>query len=205
MPTKRVLRVSSPKPQLTKWAAAVSQRHSPSDAARAPPPLQPYIRRGRKECAAPPTIAKRAKETNAPSENGGMRRAMGRKQGTEGGNPTRSRSLNLISFLTKEWRLPQNNGDDHSVDSLWRTCGGHDNGRHVTPSIYIEKLLRAAPVKDPAAFFRPEHFMTKCLDVPYLASALNLLIDEGLLEEKDAQRNVVSKAWNNHTPSCRYG
>ena len=61
------------------------------------------------------------------------------------------------NILPDQWRPPQNNGvgDDHSVFQ-WEVCGGHDNGmdngRHVTPSIYIEKLLRAAPVKDPASF-----------------------------------------------------
>ena len=103
MPTKRVLRVSSPKPS--------GQRcHSPSDA-RAPPSIRD---RGRKECAAPPTIAKRAKETNAPSENGGLRRAMGRRQG----GATRPAQPDI---LPDQWRLPQNDGDDHSVGNLWRT------------------------------------------------------------------------------------
>ena len=36
--------------------------------------------------------------------------------------------------------------------------------------------------------------MTKCLDVKYLAKALNLLLDEGLVEEEDAEGNAVPNA-----------
>ena len=94
---------------------------------------------------------------------------------------------NLISF-------PSGGVFHKATEKLlpWRQCGGHDHNRHVVPSIFIEKLVRSAPVPDPPAF-QPEHFMTKCLDVKYLAKALDLLIDEGLVEEEDAEGNAVPR------------
>ena len=78
------------------------------------------------------------------------------------GGPTDSR--NLISFPT--------GGDFYKATKAalpWSECGAHYEGRHVVASVFIEKLLRKAPVQDPSTF-NTDHFMTKCLDVErYLA------------------------------------
>ena len=56
----------------------------------------------------------------------------------------------------------------------------------MVAGVFIEKLFRLAPVQDPPSTFMPDHFMTKCLDVGrYLAPALELIIDEGLLRRED--------------------
>ena len=53
--------------------------------------------------------------------------------------------------------------------------------------MFIEKLMRKAPVQDPSTF-NTDHFMTKCLDVErYLAPALGLLVEEGLLRQEDEE------------------
>ena len=89
--------------------------------------------------------------------------------------------FNLISFPT--------DGDFHKTTENiieWEVCGGHDNGRHVTPSIYIERLLRAAPVKGPAAF-KPEHFMTKCLDGRAAVEAVLVTVLSAILRARSAR------------------
>ena len=101
------------------------------------------------------------------------------------GGPPDSR--NMISFPSA--------GDFYKATKRalpWSECGAHDHGRHVVAGIFIEKLFRMAPVEDPPSTFKPDHFMTKCLDVGrYLAPALELIIEEGLLRREDEEGDDV--------------
>ena len=75
----------------------------------------------------------------------------------------------------------------------WEDCGPHDQGRVVIPSQYVERLFRHAVVPDPKKL-DPLKAMTRCLDITnYLADALDLLIEEGLLEATDEEGDVASK------------
>ena len=88
--------------------------------------------------------------------------------------------LNLISF-------PMDGNLHKSTKKVleWRPCGPHDQGRVVIPSVHIERLFRKSPVPDPKKL-NPLKMITRCLDIDnYMADALDLLIDEGLLEEDD--------------------
>ena len=96
--------------------------------------------------------------------------------------------LNLISFPTDSQFYKS------TKDVLeWAPCGPHDQGRVVLPSVHLERLFRKAPVPDPKKLSNLKA-MTRCLDVPnYMAEALDLLIDEGLLEEDDEEGGVQDK------------
>ena len=88
--------------------------------------------------------------------------------------------LNLISF-------PMDGKFHKSTEKAleWQPCGPHDQGRVVIPSVHIERLFRKAPVPDPRKL-DPLKMITRCLDVNnYMAEALDLLIDEGLLKALD--------------------
>jgi len=75
----------------------------------------------------------------------------------------------------------------------WAPCGPHDQGRVVLPSVQLERLFRKAPVTDPRKLSNMK-MMTRCLDVPnFLADGLDLLVDEGLLEETDENDDVQDK------------
>ena len=77
----------------------------------------------------------------------------------------------------------------------WTACGPHDQGRVVVPSQYVERLFRLAPVQDPKKL-DPLKVMTRCLDISnYIGDALDLLIEEGLLEETDEEGNTASKIY----------
>ena len=77
----------------------------------------------------------------------------------------------------------------------WAPCGPHDQGRVVLPSIHLERLFRKAPVPDPKKLSNLK-IISRCLDVPnYLADGLDLLIDEGLLEEADENGDVQDKTF----------
>ena len=94
----------------------------------------------------PATTVTTARETTTHCKNGGLRRGMGR--GQRGGAPDPD---NLISFPSGGEFYKQGDGEDHSVEKMWKPR--QQPPRHaVTPSIYIEKLVRAAPVQDPASF-----------------------------------------------------
>ena len=68
----------------------------------------------------------------------------------------------------------------------WDNCG-HTEARKRIPSVYVESLFRLAPVVD--AMNQKEHkFLSKCLDTTrYLKGALELLLDEGLLDGPDGE------------------
>ena len=88
--------------------------------------------------------------------------------------------LNLISF-------PDGGQFHQSTKKIleWKPCGPHDQGRVVLPSVHVERLFRKAPVNDPKKL-NPLKVMTRCLDIQgYMADALDLLVDEGLLTEFD--------------------
>ena len=88
--------------------------------------------------------------------------------------------LNLISF-------PDGGQFHQSTKNIleWKPCGPHDQGRVVLPSVHVERLFRKAPVNDPKKL-NPLKVMTRCLDIQgYMADALDLLVDEGLLKEID--------------------
>ena len=71
----------------------------------------------------------------------------------------------------------------------------HDQGRVVLPSIHLKRLFRKAPVPDPKKLSNMK-IMTRCLDVPnFLADGLDLLVDEGLLEETDEDGDVQDKTF----------
>ena len=90
--------------------------------------------------------------------------------------------LNLISF-------PDGGQFHQSTKKIleWKPCGPHDQGRVVLPSVHVERLFRKAPVNDPKKL-NPLKVMTRCLDIQgYMADALDLLVDEGLLTEIDEE------------------
>ena len=63
----------------------------------------------------------------------------------------------------------------------WESCGLHDSGRKIVPSICVENIFRKAPVPDPSRL-RGKKLLTFCLDTnKFMVDALSLLIDEGLL------------------------
>ena len=96
--------------------------------------------------------------------------------------------LNLISF-------PMEGKFYKSTKKVleWQPCGSHDQGRVVIPAVHVERLFRKAPVPDPRKL-HPLKMITRCLDVNnYLAEALDLLIDEGLLTELDEDDNEQDK------------
>ena len=85
---------------------------------------------------------------------------------------------NLVSF-PKEGQFHK--ATRHALP--WQDCGGHDQGRMVIPSAYVEGLFRQAPVPDPKSL-HTEQFMVKCLGVKeYLSDALQELLNEGLLTD----------------------
>ena len=64
----------------------------------------------------------------------------------------------------------------------WKESGAHDSSRMTLPVIFVEKLFRLAPAKDPQKLTR-HVFMSKCLALrEYLAPALTLLVSEGFLK-----------------------
>ena len=78
---------------------------------------------------------------------------------------------------------------------VWDKCGPHDQDRVVTPAIFIEKLFRNAPTPGPNSL---EHhrILEKSLGVQeYMAPALQLLIDEGLLEDVDEDGNLTPRVY----------
>ena len=67
----------------------------------------------------------------------------------------------------------------------WRAGASTDPGRSIVPACYIERLFAKAPVQDPSTL-EPDPFLCKCLGLEeYIAPALELLIDQGLLEDTD--------------------
>jgi hypothetical protein len=96
--------------------------------------------------------------------------------------------LNLISF--------PGGGDfvkatSDAIHWGWRDAGGHDPTRCLIPGVLVERLFRYAPVPEPTVL-KTDRFLTKSLNVDtYLAEALDLLLDEGLLHDKDENGNLV--------------
>ena len=81
----------------------------------------------------------------------------------------------------------------------WAPAGAHAQDRMVVASVFVEALFALAPVPDPEQL-KPEKIMVKCLDVQsYLAPALQLLIDEGLLEQDDEDGNTVPRVFSDPT------
>ena len=71
----------------------------------------------------------------------------------------------------------------------WQACGPHDKDRVVLASRFVERIFRKAPVKDPKEN-KDFKFMTRCLDIQYLAGGLALLLSEGLCEVQDEDGDV---------------
>ena len=80
---------------------------------------------------------------------------------------------NLVSFPEDgEFYLSTKNVLD------WRKCGVHDTARMVVPAVFVEKLFKLAPVKDPTEL--QEHlFLVKTLAIAWLEPALELLLGQG--------------------------
>ena len=77
----------------------------------------------------------------------------------------------------------------------WTTAGAHDANRKVVPSAFVEALFARAPVPDPEEL-KPLHMMVKCLDThSFLVPALQLLVDEGLLEVEDEDGSRVERVF----------
>ena len=60
----------------------------------------------------------------------------------------------------------------------WTPRGQTDAGQHVTPSVFVENLFAPATVTDVdgiEGFTLP----TRCLDAPWLQTAVNRLMEEG--------------------------
>ena len=70
----------------------------------------------------------------------------------------------------------------------WTSCGDEDVGRVVTPSVFLEKLLRYAPVQRPREL-KGHAFLSKTISLNFMRGGLGLLIDQGLLEEEDDEDN----------------
>jgi hypothetical protein len=87
---------------------------------------------------------------------------------------------NLISF-PKDGMVHQS-----TVNVIpWVDCGAHAPNRVATPSRFVEKLFKMAPVKEPVSL-NGLKLMTRCLNVgSYVDSALEMLVTEGLFEEED--------------------
>ena len=81
---------------------------------------------------------------------------------------------NLVSF-------PQDGQFYLSTKNVldWRKCGTHDTARMVVPAVFVEKLFKMAPDKDPSEL--QEHlFLVKALVIAWMAPALGLLMGQGL-------------------------
>ena len=90
---------------------------------------------------------------------------------------------------SRNWISFPKGGDfyNYTKDALdWTEPGARDPGRMLVPSIQVEALFRRAPVNNPIPL-NIKKFLTHCLDVEgFLKDALQLLIDNGLLTEEDA-------------------
>ena len=70
----------------------------------------------------------------------------------------------------------------------WETCGPHDSGRKIVPSIFVENLFRCAPIPD-LSQLRGKRLITFCLDTNrFLVDALSLLVGEGLLRDEEGEQ-----------------
>ena len=76
----------------------------------------------------------------------------------------------------------------------WAPVGTHDPDptRMIIPSAFVENLFRKAPTEDPHEL-REHHIVTKCLSLTnYIAPALDILIEEHLLETGEKEGDVVT-------------
>ena len=72
------------------------------------------------------------------------------------------------------------------------------------PSIYVEAILRLAPVKKPEEL-TPVIFLIKCLSTEFMEAAIDLLGDEGLFTRRDADGNEVIHVYRDRDELQEYG
>jgi hypothetical protein len=77
----------------------------------------------------------------------------------------------------------------------WTACGAHDTHRMVLPSHHVEQLFGKAPVPDPSKLSTMS-IMTRCLNITFLADAVDLLISEGIFEEEDEDGHEPTKVYD---------
>ena len=68
----------------------------------------------------------------------------------------------------------------------WTDCGPHDEGRMTLPYMFVEKLLRKAPVPEPRSL-HAHCFIDKCLSLEdFVVPALELLVEQDFLVDESA-------------------
>ena len=83
----------------------------------------------------------------------------------------------------------------------WETCGPHDSGRKIVPSIFVENLFRCAPIPD-LSQLRGKRLITFCLDTNrFLVDALSLLVGEGLLRDEEGEQEDECEHRSRHHQS----
>ena len=75
-----------------------------------------------------------------------------------------------------------------------RRCSSGVRAALTVVAVHIERLFRKSPVPDPKKL-NPLKMITRCLDISNYADALDLLVDEGLLEEDDGDGGTQERVF----------